>query len=159
METVEDNQVEVTVDKQEELEVLRQEARDLGIEFRNNIGHDRLNEKIETKLNELAEKQKAKKAKKNGIANLPKVKIVIESRDDDNIPDQFFAINSMATGHKENIQIQFGEEVEISQLMYEHIKAKGGYIKKFRMITDSDGMPKKEWYNKWQSRFIVSKID
>jgi len=156
METVENNQVEVN-EIDEKLELLKEEARDLGITFRDNIGYATLVGKIEAKETEVVEKQQAKKKAKEAVASEDKIKIIVESRDDDNIPDQFFGL--CGGGRKENILIQFGEEVEVSPFMYEHIKSKGGYIKKFKMTTDEEGMPKKEWYNKWQSRFIVSKVD
>lgn len=141
-----------------ELEELKEYATDLGISFRDNIGLERLQEKVSAFEEELANKKKEEKAKLEKESKT-KVKIVVEPRDRDaGINDQFFALNSMATGARENIRIIFGEEVEVSERMFNHIKNITYSEKKYRVITDENGMPKKEWYNKTQTRFIVSKV-
>ena len=143
------------------IDELREEAIDLGIEFHERLGVVKLQKLIDDKLEAMAEASKAKKVAKVAKAKAPKIKITVEHRegDDSKIVDQFFRRQSMATGDSEQILIQWGEEVEVSLAMFEHIKSLGGYIKKFRMVDDIDnGGKKKEWYDKYQTRFIVSKV-
>ena len=149
------------IENQSTLEELKQEAADLGLEVHPRIGAVRLQQQIDEKLKEISDAQKAKKEAKAESSSRPKVKIIVEHRegDDSKVVDQYFGFGSMATGVRENILIQFGEEIEVSEDMYEHIKSKGAYIKKFRLVPDTEnGGQKKEWYDKWQSRFIVSKV-
>ena len=61
----------------------------------------------------------------------------------------------MATGMKESVLIQFGEEVEITERMYEHIKGIQYKEKKFKLVPDEDGIQRKVWYDKKQSRFSL----
>lgn len=140
-----------------ELEELKAEAKSLGIKYHPNTGVEKLSKKIE----ELKEKQDGLQVKetKKEVKKPEKIRIIVESRDGDSTTDQFFGLSSMATGKRESILVQFGEEIEVSPEMYEHIRSKGGHVKKFKMVTDPDtGGQKKEWYDKWQSRFIVSKV-
>lgn len=137
METVENNQVEE----------LRQEAELLGITVHPNAKAETIAKKIEDKKLEIEEKQQENKAVKKSRGN--KVKIIVNPRDnDDNVTDQFFGLNG------ETILMQFDEEVEVSELMYNHIKNIGGYVKTAKLVGD-----KKEWTKKWQSRFLVEKVD
>ena len=140
-----------------ELEELRVEAEELGIEVHPRAGIAKIRKAIEDKEAEIAEKQKAKKDLKAN-AKGKKVRVTIESREGDDAPvDQFFAYNSMATGARESILIQFGEEIEISEAMYEHIKSIKYGEKKFKIVPDEDGIPQKHWYTKKKQRFIISK--
>lgn len=145
---------------QDELIELREEATDLGIKFQNSWKAATLQKKIDEKLSEIAEQQAESKAKKVSKKDVEKITVVIEAREgDEGIQDQFFSIGSMSTGYSEDILIMFGEKVEISKPMYDHIKSIGKNIKKFKMVTDDDGIPRKQWYDKWVTRFIVEKID
>lgn len=140
------------------LEELKEQALDLGIKFNANIGAEKLQEKIDEKEAEIAAKQKAKKEAKASVSN-KKVRIVVESREGDDAPsDQFFGCGSMATGQRESILIQFGEEIEVSESMYNHIKSIKYGEKKFKLVPDEEGIPQKEWYTKYKTRFIVSKV-
>ena len=151
--SVQDNQ-----DINVELEELKEYAKDIGVEFRDNIGLVKLQEKVEVREQEIAEEKRQKKELAKAEKN-KKVRIVVEPRErDEGINDQFFGFNSLKTGLKESIQIQFGEEVEVSEAMYNHIKNITYTVKKFKMTPDADGIPRKEWYNKKQTRFIVSKV-
>lgn len=146
------------LEKEKQLEELKQYATDLGITYRENIGIAKLEEKIEEKENEIALKKREEKAKAKEEKS-KKIKIVVEPRERDHgINDQFFGYHSMATGLKESILIQFGEEVEVSEGMYNHIKNITYGTKKSKMVPDADGIPQKQWYNKVQTRFIVSKV-
>ena len=136
---------------------LLQEAEDLGIKIHPNAKDETIQEKINEKLAEIAEKQKAKKEAKKAVKD-NKVKVIINPRDgDDKVQDQFFGLS--AGGIKENILIKFDEEVEVSERMLAHIKSLGGNVHKFKMVNDEDGIPQKKWYTKWQSRFLVEKVD
>jgi len=64
----------------------------------------------------------------------------------------------MATGQKESILILFGEEVDVTEAMYDHIKSLTFGIKKQKTVLDEDGIPQKEWYTVKKQRFIVSKV-
>ena len=142
----------------EELEELKEYATDLGISFRENIGLAKLQEKVAEKEEEIAKLKREEKIKL-AKESAKKVKIIVEPRDRDaGVTDQFFGLSSISTGARENIRIQFGEEVEVSERMYEHIKSITYSEKKFKIVNGEDGMPKKEWYNKTQTRFIVSKV-
>lgn len=142
----------------EKLEELKQYATDLGITFRENIGIAKLELKIQEKEEEIAAEKRKEKAKAQE-AKSKKVKVIIEPRERDaGVNDQFFGFNSLATGLKESILIQFGEEVEISEAMYNHIKNITFSTKKSKMVPDADGIPQKQWYNKVQTRFIISKV-
>jgi len=145
-----------------ELEELRVYATELGIEFRDNIGAAKLEEKIAKREQEIADAKKAEKeVLKESIQaeKSKKVKIIVEPRNRDaGINDQFFGFNSMATGLKESILVPFGEEVSVTEAMCEHIMSITYSEPKFKMVTGEDGMPKKEWYNKKQTRFIVQKV-
>ena len=152
----------MSVETNQDIAALREEAIELGIKP-GNTGAAKLQEKIDAKLAEIASQQAERKAVKEQAKDLlsDKIKVVIEHRegDDYKITDQFFGRSSMKTGVREQVLIQFGEEVEISKGMYEHIKSLGGYAKKFKMVTDPEsGEKKKEWYDKWVNRFIVSKV-
>lgn len=140
MDTVENNQVEI--------ELLKEEAEELGIKVHPSSKAETIQAKIEAKKAEILEKQEAKKKAKIDKEN-SKLKIIVTPRDSgDNIPDQFFGFNG------ESILIQFDEEVEVSSVMYEHIKSIGSYIHNAKTVGD-----KKEWTRKWQSRFLVEKVD
>lgn len=146
------------LNNEKKLEELKLQATDLGISFRENIGIEKLTQKIEEKEEEIAKAAREKKLKEQKEAN-KKVKIIVEPRvRDEGIEDQFFGFRSLSSGVKESILIQFGEEVEVSERMYEHIKSIKFKEKKFKTVTDADGIPKKEWYDKEYSRFIVSKV-
>lgn len=142
------------------LQELREEATDLGIKFQENWKIETLQKKIDTKLESLSKDQATKKVAK-ATKNAKKIKVIIEPRDrDDNIVDQYFSKVSMAEGTKESILVLFGEEIDITESMYEFIKSIGGNAQKFRMATDPiTGAPKKQWYAKWESRFILEKVD
>jgi hypothetical protein len=143
----------MSVEINQDLEALKEYAEDIGVEFSPAIGYDTLKSRVDAQEEEIALKQKEKKAKKESVANEPKVKIIVNPRDSsDNITDQFFGLNG------KNILIKFDEEIEVTESMYEHIKSIGGYIHAKRTVTGEDGMPKNEWYNKYQSRFLVSKV-
>lgn len=136
-----------------ELELLKEEATDLGIEFSDKIGATTLAKRIEDKKESIKAKQEAKKVAKEAKANEGKVTIVVESRDgDDSITDQFFGFNG------QSILIQLGEEVEVTESMYEFIKGIGAKVKKFKLKNDADGVPRKEWYDKFVTRFLVQKV-
>ena len=141
-----------------ELEELKQQAEDLGISVHPKIGAVKLQEKIddaELKIAQLAKEKKEKRVKVLGN----KVKIVVESREGDDAPvDQFFGFTSMETGVSERILIQFGEEIEVSEQMFEHMKNIKFREKKFKVMPDEDGIPRKHWYKKEKTRFIVSKV-
>lgn len=145
-------------DTNNELEELKQYATEIGIEFRENIGLVKLQEKVELKEAEIAKARREEKANAKKDAQ-KKVKIIVEPRNrDEGINDQYFGLSSMATGIRESILIQFGEEVEVSQAMYEYIKNIKYGEKKFKMVPDGNGGQIKEWYIKKQSRFIVSLV-
>jgi len=130
------------------------EAEELGIVVHHNVKEETLLAKIEEKKAEIKAKQEAKKKAKEEKKPEGKVRIIVESRDaEDKSPDQFFGFNG------QHILVQKGEEVEVTETMYRFIKSIGKKVKKFKMIPDEDGIPRKKWYDKWESRFIVEKID
>lgn len=130
------------------------EAEELGIKVTHNMKEETVLNRIEEKRAEIKARQSAKKEAKAAVGPAKKVKIVLESRDpEDNSPDQFFGHNG------QHILIQKGEEVEVTETMYNFIKSIGKRVKKFKMVPDEDGIPRKQWYDKWESRFIVEKID
>jgi uncharacterized protein YjdB len=142
----------MSVENNQDLIELKEYAQDIGVEFASTIGYDKLKERVEAKEIELAEAKRAEKKSKN-IAE-EKVKIIVNPRDGDaNIKDQFFGFNG------KNILIQFDEEIEVDKSMYEFIKGIGGYVPVVKVVTGEDGMPKKEWSKKYQSRFLVEKVD
>ena len=152
METVVDNQVEV------ELQELRTEAEELGIVVHPKAKAETLQKKIDDKRAEIAEKQEAKKKAKEKAKEVKKVKVIINPRNgDDKIADQYFGLNG--GGIKESILVKFDEEVSISEPMLAHIKSKGCYVHKVKKVIDEDGIPQNKWHKKWESRFIVEKID
>lgn len=131
-----------------------EQAEDLGIKVTHNIKEETLLLKIEEKQKEIAEKRAEKKKAKAEVVPAKKIRIIVESRDaEDDAPDQFFGFNG------QHILIQKGEEVEVTDTMYAFIKSIGKKVKKFKTIMDEDGIPRKQWYNKWESRFIVEKLD
>jgi hypothetical protein len=131
-----------------------EQAEDLGIKVTHNIKEETLLLKIEEKQKEIAEKRAEKKKAKAEVVPVKKIRIIVESRDaEDDAPDQFFGFNG------QHILIQKGEEVEVTDTMYTFIKSIGKKVKKFKTIMDEDGIPRKQWYNKWESRFIVEKLD
>lgn len=146
---------------QDTLQAVREEATDLGISFQDSWKEATIQKKIDEKLEEITKSQQDNKKKKEAKAQpKEKIKVIIEPRDgDDNIVDQFFSYSSMSTGESEDILVLFGEEVSISKRMYEHIKSISLKTKKFKMVTDSDGIPQKEWYTSKKSRFIVEVVD
>lgn len=143
---------------QEKLEELKVIATELGLSFRENIGIAKLEEKIAQREEELAKEKREEKIKSQK-ESAKKVKVVIEPRHrDEGIDSQFFGYNSMSENVSENILIKFGEEVEISERMYEYIKSITFLEKKFKMEPDENGIPRKVWYDKKNTRFIVSKV-
>jgi hypothetical protein len=84
----------MSVEINQDLEALKEYAEDIGVEFSPAIGYDTLKSRVDAKEEEIALKQKEKKAKKESVANEPKVKIIVNPRDSsDNITDQFFGLN------------------------------------------------------------------
>ena len=145
----------VDFNQDEALKELKEYDTSIGVEFRDNIGLTKLQEKVDAREEEIAEAKRAEKKAKEEASN-KKIRIVVEPRHrDEGINDQFFGFNSMATGKKESILIQFGEEVEVSEDMYNHIKSITFNEKKFKLVPDEDGIPRKEWYDKKQTRFIL----
>lgn len=131
-----------------------EKAEDLGIKVTHNMKEETVVAKIEAKQAEINSKQEAKKKAKDEAEPVKKIKIIVEARDaEDNSPDQFFGFNG------QQILIQKGEEVEVTEKMYDFIKAIGKNVKKFKLVNDEDGIPRKKWYDKWESRFIVERID
>ena len=137
---------------------LKEQAEDLGLTVHPKIGLEKLQAKIDEKEESIAKEAKAKKEVKVA-AKASKIKIIVESREGDDAPaDQFFGCGSMATGMRESILIQFGEEVSVSEAMFEHIKNIKFGEKKFKLVPDEDGIPQKVWTTKMKTRFIVSKV-
>ena len=131
-----------------------EEAELLGIKVTHNMKEETLLSRIEEKKEEIANKQAEKKKAKEEKKPEAKIKIIVESRDaEDDAPDQFFGFNG------QHILIQKGEEVEVNETMYKFIKSIGKKVKKFKMVNDEDGIPRKKWYDKWESRFIVERVD
>jgi len=131
-----------------------EEAELLGIKVTHNMKEETLLLRIEEKKEEIANKQAEKKKAKEEKKPEAKIKIIVESRDaEDDAPDQFFGFNG------QHILIQKGEEVEVNETMYKFIKSIGKKVKKFKMVNDEDGIPRKKWYDKWESRFIVERVD
>lgn len=149
---------EIEEDQAKKLEELKEYATELEISFRENIGIAKLEYKITEKEDQIAKQRRDEKVAAKELS-AKKVKIIIEPRDrDEGINDQFFGLNSLELGVKENVRIQFGEEVDVSYNMYNHIKSITYSEKKYKMVTGEDGQQKKQWYNKKQTRFIVSKV-
>jgi len=147
------------VKKVDELSELKEYARDLGLTVHPKVGLKKLTEQIEAKEREFATQQGDKKKKRTAVTSGKKVKIIVESREGDDAPiDQFIGYQSMETGAKENILIMFGEEIDVSEAMYEHIKSIKFGEKKSKLVLDEDGIPQKVWYTKKKTRFIVSKV-
>ena len=138
----------------QDLELLKEEALDIGVTFSPNIGYDTLLERVEEKKAEIAENQaKKKEAKAKASEPVEKIKVIVESRDGDDIPDQFIGFNG------KSVLIQFGEEIEIDKDIYEFMKTVGSKQHKFKLVNDEDGIPRKQWYKKFVSRFIIQTVD
>lgn len=128
-----------------------EQAENLGIKVTHNMKEETLLKKIEEKEASIAKKQAENKAAK-AEAKKPKekVKVIIEARDNsDGLTDQFIGFNG------QSVLIQLGEEVELDVQIVDFIKTVGAIEKKFKMVPDEDGIPRKQWYDKWVSRFIV----
>lgn len=131
-----------------------EQAEDLGIKVTHNMKEETLLKRIEEKEAEIAEKRAEKKKAKESVVPEEKIRIIVESRDpEDDAPDQFFGFNG------QHILIQKGEEVEVTKTMFDFIKSIGKQVRKFKTVMDEDGIPRKQWYKKWESRFIVEKLD
>lgn len=142
----------------QKLEELKQYADDLGLTYRENIGLPKLEEKIAEKEAAIAEKRKREKAEQAKLKN-QKVKVVIEPRDRDaGINEQFFGYTSMATGMSENVLIKFGEECEITEGLYHHIKNITYTDKVYKSEVGEDGIRRPVLKDKQKTRFIISKV-